>query len=144
MRAADQERGADGDHEAFERLYRETIASLDGYRAQTSWFQENASGLRGPIAYFSMEFGITECLPIYSGGLGILAGDHLKSASELGIPMVGVGLLYQKGYFRQYLSPEGWQMNGRGRQAPGGDPTKQPSPEGATRLISPTSTAGHN
>ena len=57
-----------------------------------------------------MEFGLTECLPIYSGGLGILAGDHLKSASELGLPLVGVGLLYQKGYFRQYLNPEGWQQ----------------------------------
>jgi starch phosphorylase len=57
-----------------------------------------------------MEFGLTECLPIYSGGLGILAGDHLKSASELGVPLVGVGLLYQKGYFRQYLTQEGWQQ----------------------------------
>ncbi len=57
-----------------------------------------------------MEFGLTECLPIYSGGLGILAGDHLKSASELGVPLVGVGLLYQKGYFRQYLTSEGWQQ----------------------------------
>ena len=61
-------------------------------------------------AYFSMEFGLTECLPVYSGGLGMLAGDHLKSASELGVPLVGVGLLYQKGYFRQYLSPDGWQQ----------------------------------
>ncbi len=63
----------------------------------------------GTVAYFSAEFAITECLPIYSGGLGILAGDHLKSASELGIPLVGVGLLYQKGYFRQYLTNDGWQ-----------------------------------
>lgn len=61
------------------------------------------------IAYFSAEFGLTECLPIYSGGLGILAGDHLKAASELGVPMVGVGLLYQKGYFQQYLTNDGWQ-----------------------------------
>jgi starch phosphorylase len=66
---------------------------------------------KGPlVAYFSMEFGPTECLPIYSGGLGILAGDSLKSASDLGYRLVGVGLLYQKGYFRQYLSPEGWQQ----------------------------------
>jgi len=62
------------------------------------------------IAYFSAEFGIHECLPIYSGGLGILAADHLKSASDLGIPLVGVGLLYQKGYFRQYLNIDGWQQ----------------------------------
>jgi starch phosphorylase len=62
------------------------------------------------IAYFSAEFGIHECLPIYSGGLGILAGDHLKSASDLGVPLIGVGLMYQKGYFRQYLNSDGWQQ----------------------------------
>ena len=61
------------------------------------------------VAYFSAEFGLTECLPIYSGGLGILAGDHLKSASDLNVPLVGVGLLYQEGYFSQYLSSDGWQ-----------------------------------
>ena len=62
------------------------------------------------VAYFSAEFGLSDCLPIYSGGLGILAGDHLKSASDLNVPLVGVGLLYQKGYFSQYLSSDGWQM----------------------------------
>src|SRR5579872_5702008 len=62
------------------------------------------------IAYFSAEYGLTECLPIYSGGLGILSGDHLKSASDCSIPLVGVGLLYQQGYFRQYLNPDGWQQ----------------------------------
>ena len=62
------------------------------------------------IAYFSAEYGLTECLPIYSGGLGILSGDHLKSASDSDIPLVGVGLLYQGGYFRQYLNPDGWQQ----------------------------------
>lgn len=61
-------------------------------------------------AYFSAEFGLTSCLPIYSGGLGVLAGDHLKSASDLGLPLVGVGLLYQKGYFAQYLNADGWQQ----------------------------------
>lgn len=61
-------------------------------------------------AYFSAEFGLTSCLPIYSGGLGVLAGDHLKSASDLGIPLVGVGLLYQEGYFAQYLNADGWQQ----------------------------------
>jgi starch phosphorylase len=60
-------------------------------------------------AYFSMEFGLTDCLPIYSGGLGVLAGDHLKSASDLGLPLVGVGLLYQEGYFSQFLNADGWQ-----------------------------------
>ena len=65
-------------------------------------------GLR--VAYFSAEFGITECLSIFAGGLGVLAGDHLKSASDLGVPLVGVGLLYQQGYFRQYLNAAGWQQ----------------------------------
>jgi glycogen phosphorylase len=62
-----------------------------------------------PIVYFSAEFGLHESLPIYSGGLGILAGDHLKSASDLGIPLIGIGLLYQQGYFSQRLNGEGWQ-----------------------------------
>ncbi|MCW5824443.1 MAG: alpha-glucan family phosphorylase [Cyanobacteria bacterium TGS_CYA1] len=64
----------------------------------------------GTIAYFSAEFGLSEALPIYSGGLGILSGDHVKSASELGVNLVGVGLVYQQGYFRQYLTPDGWQQ----------------------------------
>jgi len=62
------------------------------------------------VAYFSAEFGLTNCVPIYSGGLGMLAGDHLKSASDLRIPLVGMGLLYQEGYFAQYLNNDGWQM----------------------------------
>ena len=62
------------------------------------------------IAYFSAEYGLTECLPIYSGGLGILSGDHLKSSSDLDYPLIGVGLLYQQGYFRQFLNPDGWQQ----------------------------------
>ena len=62
-----------------------------------------------PVVYFSAEFGLHESLPIYSGGLGILAGDHLKSASDLGIPLIGIGLLYQQGYFSQRLNKEGWQ-----------------------------------
>jgi len=62
-----------------------------------------------PVAYFSLEFAFTESLPNYSGGLGVLAGDHLKSASDLGLPLVGVGLLYHEGYFHQHLGPDGWQ-----------------------------------
>src|SRR5580700_7095458 len=61
------------------------------------------------IAYFSMEYGMVECMPIYSGGLGVLSGDHLKAASDSAIPLVGVGLLYQKGYLQQSLNPDGWQ-----------------------------------
>lgn len=78
---------------------------------EPGWFQKtyrDKSDLL--VAYFSAEFGIHESLPIYSGGLGILAGDHLKSASEIGLPLVGVGLLYRNGYFQQYLSADGWQQ----------------------------------
>lgn len=85
--------------------------NLNDYLSGTTWFESKYGKFDKPkIAYFSMEFGLTECLPIYSGGLGILAGDHLKSASELGIPLAGVGLLYQKGYFQQYLNADGWQQ----------------------------------
>src|SRR6266576_5793146 len=62
------------------------------------------------IAYFSAEYGLTECLPIYSGGLGVLSGDHLKSCSDQDYPLIGVGLLYQQGYFRQFLNADGWQQ----------------------------------
>jgi len=83
----------------------------DQYMQSPGWFgREHAqSELRG-IAYFSMEFGLAEALPIYSGGLGILAGDHMKSASDLNVPVVGIGLLYQQGYFRQVLAEDGWQL----------------------------------
>lgn len=80
--------------------------------SQTSWCTKT-HGLvceQPCFAYFSAEFGLTECVPNYSGGLGILSGDHLKSASDLGVPLVGVGLLYQQGYFRQYLNADGWQQ----------------------------------
>lgn len=76
-----------------------------------TWGARHASVLGArPVAYFSAEFGLHESIPIYSGGLGILAGDHLKSASDLGIPLVGVGLYYDQGYFRQRLDAEGWQQ----------------------------------
>ncbi|HWQ55275.1 MAG TPA: alpha-glucan family phosphorylase [Bryobacteraceae bacterium] len=76
-----------------------------------SWFERAYPNMNGLlVAYFSAEFGLTECLSIFAGGLGVLAGDHLKSASDLGIPLVGVGLLYQQGYFRQYLNQSGWQQ----------------------------------
>ncbi|HEX2960474.1 MAG TPA: alpha-glucan family phosphorylase [Ignavibacteriales bacterium] len=86
--------------------------NLKSYLSSPTWFQKNfkSNGTKPYIAYFSAEFGLTECLQIYSGGLGILAGDHLKSASELGLPLVGVGLLYKEGYFQQYLTSDGWQQ----------------------------------
>lgn len=84
---------------------------MSEYMGEKAWFHKRANGdSKMNVAYFSMEFGLHESLPIYSGGLGILAGDHLKSASDLGLPLVGVGLLYRQGYFRQYLNNEGWQQ----------------------------------
>ncbi|HMV48863.1 MAG TPA: alpha-glucan family phosphorylase, partial [Blastocatellia bacterium] len=85
---------------------------FDAYQAsETTWFRKTHGKAERPlIAYFSAEFGVTDCLSIFAGGLGILAGDHLKSAGDLGVPLVGVGLLYQQGYFRQYLNDAGWQQ----------------------------------
>ncbi|MCY2963195.1 MAG: alpha-glucan family phosphorylase [Planctomycetota bacterium] len=79
-------------------------------KSQVTWGSKFAGILRAhPVAYFSAEFGLHESIPIYSGGLGVLAGDHVKSAADLGVPLVGVGLFYKEGYFRQRLSHEGWQ-----------------------------------
>jgi starch phosphorylase len=83
---------------------------LDDYLTGDRWYQTQADGMPAAVAYFSPEFGITAALPQYSGGLGILAGDHLKAASDLGVPLIGVGLLYRHGYFRQTLSRDGWQQ----------------------------------
>ncbi len=92
----------------LERVARDFDAYLAG---ESTWFRRVHGAAEGPlIAYFSAEFGLTECLSIFAGGLGVLAGDHLKSASDLGVPLVGVGLLYQQGYFRQYLNEAGWQQ----------------------------------
>jgi starch phosphorylase len=93
--------------------------SLNHYMGAQTWFQETfgethdgqaPAAERYRIAYFSAEFGIHESIPVYSGGLGVLAGDHLKAASDLGLPLVGVGLMYREGYFRQYLNVDGWQQ----------------------------------
>ena len=83
--------------------------SLERSLATPRWFQLHHTGELNSVAYFSAEFGIAKALPQYSGGLGILAGDHLKAASELGVPLVGVGLMYRHGYFTQSLDPTGWQ-----------------------------------
>ncbi len=86
---------------------------FEAYMAAPSWFQDAAPPAERDglvIAYFSAEFGIHESVPVYSGGLGVLSGDHLKSASDLGLPLCGVGLMYREGYFRQYLTVDGWQQ----------------------------------
>ncbi len=82
---------------------------FQSYMESSSWFSEMTDTGSAKIAYFSPEYGINESFPNYSGGLGILSGDHLKSSSDLGLPLVGVGLLYQQGYFRQRLNHSGWQ-----------------------------------
>ena len=85
--------------------------TLSRYLAHDGWFKKNFPEAKDArIAYFSMEYGLHESLPIYSGGLGVLAGDHLKTASDLGLPLVGVGLAYAEGYFRQALNDDGWQQ----------------------------------
>ncbi|MGB8510159.1 MAG: alpha-glucan family phosphorylase, partial [Pyrinomonadaceae bacterium] len=102
---------------ATEPLYIERVrrlaANFDAYikPAAQTWAARRAAAItrERPVAYFCAEFGVHHSLPLYSGGLGILAGDHLKSASDLGLPLVAVGLLYHHGYFRQRLSREGWQ-----------------------------------
>ncbi|PRC43686.1 DUF3417 domain-containing protein, partial [Mycobacterium sp. ITM-2017-0098] len=102
---------------SFVRRLEALGADLDDYLSRPLWYQqladEHAAGDAAPlpngIAYFSMEFGVAGVLPNYSGGLGILAGDHLKSASDLGLPLIAVGLHYRSGYFRQSLTADGWQ-----------------------------------
>ncbi|MEU6046574.1 alpha-glucan family phosphorylase [Streptomyces griseus] len=99
--------------EAYLTRLAEASADLAEYLQGPRWYQEQrAAGAELPsaVAYFSPEFGVTAALPQYSGGLGILAGDHLKAASDLGVPLIGVGLLYRHGYFRQTLSRDGWQQ----------------------------------
>ncbi|HEY7886320.1 MAG TPA: DUF3417 domain-containing protein, partial [Cellvibrionaceae bacterium] len=83
----------------------------DAYLNDTSWYQQHYadSAIKG-IAYLSMEYGLCDALPLYAGGLGMLAGDYLKTASDLGVPLVAVGLLYQQGYFHQSLDENGWQQ----------------------------------
>ncbi|HEV3334133.1 MAG TPA: alpha-glucan family phosphorylase [Bryobacteraceae bacterium] len=97
---------------SFLSMYDEAIAALDRARgAGKTWWANQFPDLSGGlIAYFSAEFALHQSLPIYAGGLGVLAGDHCKEASDLGLPFVAVGFLYQLGYFHQKISPEGWQI----------------------------------
>jgi glycogen phosphorylase len=111
----------------FRRHLDSVYDDLTDYLTQPRWYQaQQANGEQLPdcIAYFSPEFGIAEVLPQYSGGLGILAGDHLKAASDLGVPIIGVGLLYRSGYFSQSLSRDGWQLERYPTLDPQGMPMK--------------------
>jgi starch phosphorylase len=113
------------DEDFLARLH-SVLADLRTYTTEPRWYQSGeaspAGGLPSAIAYFSPEYGITAVLPQYSGGLGILAGDHLKSASDLGVPIIGVGLLYRHGYFTQSLLADGWQAE----RYPADDPNGLP------------------
>jgi glucan phosphorylase len=93
------------------QLYDEALAGLDAARSPlNTWCaREHPSLSTGSIAYFSAEFALHQSLPIYAGGLGVLAGDHCKEASDLGVPLIGVGFMYPQGYFHQVISPDGWQ-----------------------------------
>jgi glycogen phosphorylase len=108
----------------FLRQLGDMVEDLREYITGPRWYQDSQDPAQAPsgVAYFSPEFGITAALPQYSGGLGILAGDHLKAASDLGVPLIGVGLLYRHGYFTQSLSAEGWQAE----RYPAGDPNGLP------------------
>ncbi|PWH14764.1 MAG: alpha-glucan phosphorylase [Anaerolineae bacterium] len=91
-------------------LYDQVFSEFDTYMQRTdTWFASAYPESKEQIAYFSMEFGLNETLPIYSGGLGVLAGDHLKESSDIGLPLVGIGLLYTEGYFSQRITEDGWQ-----------------------------------
>jgi starch phosphorylase len=93
-------------------LYDRVIGRLDAARAaRNTWCESECAELKGKsIAYFSAEFALHQSLPIYAGGLGVLAGDHCKEASDLGVPLIGIGFMYPQGYFHQGLSPDGWQQ----------------------------------
>lgn len=105
------------------------------YHTRASWFEEThgAASLAG-VAYFSMEFGLSEALPLYAGGLGILSGDFLKTASDLGLPVIGVGLLFQEGYFRQVIDAQGWQNEAYPYNDPGMMPIRPILDDGGSPL----------
>jgi starch phosphorylase len=97
--------------EDFLALYDVALENFDAARnTSDTWWRQHHPDAQGPIAYFSAEFALHQSLPIYAGGLGVLAGDHCKEASDLGIPLIGVGFMYPQGYFHQAVSPEGWQQ----------------------------------
>jgi starch phosphorylase len=102
----------------YNRRVRELAARFDRYMTSPRALEVDKITLEHPVAYFCAEYGVHNSLPLYSGGLGMLAGDHLKSASDLGLPLVAVGLLYRFGYFRQRLSVDGWQQEHYGESDP--------------------------
>ena len=111
------------DNSEFKAEFERLLLARQEYLSRPTWFSENhPKPVLSLVAYFSMEFGVGEALPMYAGGLGMLAGDFLKTASDLGVPVVGIGILYQQGYFRQMLDRSGWQIEAY----PYNDPTSLP------------------
>ena len=108
--------------EAYVRRVANAEELLERELGASTWWDAEHAAENFLVAYFSTEFALDESLPVYSGGLGVLAGDHLKSASELGVPLVGVGLFYDRGYFRQTLDEDGWQRE----RYPVNDPARLP------------------
>ena len=135
--------GAHGAHDVVERLQalasdqaivRDIAAAngrLDAAITGPTWFAGRTDSPLGTVAYFSPEFGVTEALPQYSGGLGVLSGDHLKASSDLGVPLVGIGLLYTEGYFHQELDANGWQQE---HDASTWTPSRSASPTPAVQV----------
>lgn len=122
----------------FLGTYDAALDALDAaHAAQDTWWHRRHPDVTGPIAYFSAEFALHQSLPIYAGGLGVLAGDHCKEASDLGIPLIGVGFMYPQGYFHQMVSPEGWQQESYERLNWADAPVEPAvTPEGAPCVIS--------
>jgi starch phosphorylase len=133
------------DPELVDRV-RTEAAGLAAYLTEPRWYQHHSAAdprLPAAIGYFSMEFGVSEVLPNYSGGLGVLAGDHLKAASDLGVPLIAVGLLYRSGYFRQSLSLDGWQLEHYPALDPQGLPLRLlAQPDGSAVLVTVSMPAG--
>lgn len=109
----------------FTNELEQAVKSRRAYLDAPAWFDSQSDSRLGGVALFSLEFGLTEALPLYAGGLGILAGDILKTASDLGVPIVGVGLLYQEGYFRQLIDAEGLQREAYPYNEPASLPIQQ-------------------
>jgi starch phosphorylase len=111
----------------FSELYHDVINRFDNYMegADTWYVRNHADALDGPIAYLCAEYGLHHSLPFYSGGLGVLAGDHMKAASDLGLPIIGVGLFYRRGYFHQTVDPEGYQQHFYARLEVGRRPVRR-------------------
>jgi len=139
-RLADERLAAAATDPVYGQAYEAVVAAFDameGADPATTWVGRHAPDLATrTVAYFSAEFGLHQALPIYSGGLGVLAGDHVKTASDLGLPLVGVSLLYRQGYLRQRLTADGWQHDVPADLEPWAEPTTQVrNPDGSPLLV---------